>query len=93
MFTPYYVLWSLKLITALKRLCYEVSIYLYTAFHHNRNEPAPEIVSNISCLQKPSQYNLRQQTEFGIPSVQSVYHGSESISYLGLKAWNLALSG
>ena len=34
-------------------------------------------------------YNLRHRTEFRIPFVNSIYHGSESISFLGPKIWDL----
>ena len=54
-----------------------------------KNDLAPGIASNNFCRQKQSQYNLRQQTHFGIPSVRSVYHGSESISCLGPRVWIL----
>ena len=43
-----------------------------------KNNLAPEIVSNTFCLQMQSQYNLRQQTDFRIPSVRSVYQDCES---------------
>ena len=50
-----------------------------------KNSLAPEIVSNIFCLQKQCQYDLRQQTDSKIPSVRSLYHSSESILYRGPK--------
>ena len=34
-------------------------------------------------------YNLRYISEFIIPPIQSVYHLNESVSYLGLKTWEL----
>ena len=34
-------------------------------------------------------YNLRNTHHFDIPSVNFVYHGSESISNLGPRIWNL----
>ena len=48
-----------------------------------KNDLAPEIVSNIFCLQMQSQYNLRQQTDFRIPSVRSEYQDYESTLYQG----------
>ena len=53
-----------------------------------KNDLVLEIVSNIFCLSKQSQYNLRQQTDFRIPPMQNLYHGRESISCLGPKVWN-----
>ena len=34
-------------------------------------------------------YNLRSNSNFAVPHVKSVFHGSESISYLGPKIWNV----
>ena len=34
-------------------------------------------------------YNLRIQHNFEVPYVRTVYHGSESISYLGPKIWDV----
>ena len=34
-------------------------------------------------------YNLRTQSEFPVPNIRSVFHGSESISYLGPKTKEL----
>ena len=45
---------------------------------------SPEIVSDIFA-QTAQRYNFRQNRDFRIGSVKSVYHGSESISYLGPK--------
>ena len=49
---------------------------------------SPEIVSDIFA-QATQHYNFRQNQEFRIPSVKSVYHVSESISYLGTKNWKI----
>ena len=35
------------------------------------------------------QYNLRNNSEFTIPSLNSVYYGIESVSFLGPKVWNI----
>ena len=34
-------------------------------------------------------YNLRSNSSFVVPHVKSVFHGSESISYLGPKIWDI----
>ena len=42
-------------------------------------------------LLKPAEkqhYNLRNNAEFTIPVIKSVYHGPESISFLGPKIWD-----
>ena len=57
-----------------------MAIYMYKV----KNDVVPETASNIFCPQKQCQYHLWQQTDSRISSVRSVYHGSESISYLSL---------
>ena len=37
-------------------------------------------------------YNLGQNTQFSRPRINTVYHGTESISNLALKIWNLVPS-
>ena len=54
-----------------------------------KNDLVPEITSKIFCLSKQSQYNLRQQIDFRIPSVQSGYHGRKSIVNVRSEVWNL----
>ena len=34
-------------------------------------------------------YNLRINSEYAVPNVRSVFHSSKSISYLGLKIWDI----
>ena len=36
-------------------------------------------------------YNLQINSAFAMPNVKSVFHGSESISYLGPKIWDIVL--
>ena len=50
---------------------------------------SPEIMNEIFQLREKSHYNLRYTSEFIIPPIHSVYHGSESVSYLGPKIWEL----
>ena len=52
---------------------------------------SPEIVSDIF-TQITQHYNFRQNRDYRIPSVKSVYHGSESISYLGPKICEIVLA-
>ena len=35
-------------------------------------------------------YNLRIRSDFITPQVNSVYHGTESVTYLGPKIWGMA---
>ena len=46
-------------------------------------------VSVATVSLKQSHYNLRRCNDFRIPSIRTVYHGSESISFLGPKIWNI----
>ena len=46
-------------------------------------------MSNMFKLKAENSYNLRQVSEFSRPMVKSVYHGTESISYLGPKIWDI----
>ena len=39
--------------------------------------------------QTNNQYNLRNHNDFVIPRVNTVYHGTESITYLGPKIWDI----
>ena len=38
---------------------------------------------------RQNNYNLRHDSYFAIPNVKSVYHGTESLSNLGPRIWNL----
>ena len=42
-----------------------------------------EIINEIFQLTEKSHYNLRHTSELIIPPIHSIYHGSESASYLG----------
>ena len=46
---------------------------------------SPPIMNDID----NSRYNLRQISEFSRPLVKSAYHGSESVSFLGTKIWDM----
>ena len=47
-----------------------------------------ELMQRLFCVRQ-THYNLKNPHHFGIPSINSVYHGSESISNLGNRIWNL----
>ena len=53
------------------------------------NGTSPEIMNEIFQLREKSHYNLRYTSEFLIQPIHSVYHGSDSVSYLGHKIWEL----
>ena len=46
-------------------------------------------MANIFKLRKENPYNLRKVSEFSRPLVKSVYHGTESVSFLGPKIWDI----
>ena len=46
-------------------------------------------MNNIFKLRVENPYNLRHVSEFSRSMVKTVYHGTESISYLGPKIWNI----
>ena len=49
------------------------------------NELAPTITANIFGTMPENHYNLRNYNDFRIAFARTVYHGTESISYLGPK--------
>ena len=50
---------------------------------------SPPIFSELF-RRRDNSYNLRSNSNFAVPNVKSVFHGSESISYLGPKIWDIA---
>ena len=53
------------------------------------NGLSPPLMNNIFKLKAENSYKLRQVFEFSRPMVKSMYHGTESISYLGPKIWDI----
>ena len=51
-----------------------------------KNKMAPDIVNEIF-QNRTTSYNLRANSNFSIRPVHSVYHGTESLSFLGPKIW------
>ena len=62
---------------------------LATEFYKIKNGLSPELFTEIFARETESHYNLRRCNDFRIPSIRTVYHGSESISFLGPKIWNI----
>ena len=48
--------------------------------------------SDIFSFRHETAYNLRQQSDFRIRQVKTVYNGKETVSYLGPKIWDLVPS-
>ena len=49
---------------------------------------SPPIVADLFMVRQ-NNYNLKHRSYFSVPNVKSVYHGSESLSNLGPRIWNL----
>ena len=50
---------------------------------------SPEIVNELFQFGKQIPYELRQGSQFQIPWVHSVFSGTESLKFLGMKVWAL----
>ena len=50
---------------------------------------SPEIVNELFQFRKQIPYELRQGSQFQIPWVHSVFSGTESLKFLGMKVWAL----
>ena len=61
---------------------------LATEFFKESKDVAPAIFSEVFS-KRSVQYNLRHASEFYVPNVKNNFHGTESLSYLGPKIWNL----
>ena len=64
---------------------------LATEFYKIKNGLSPELFTEIFAREKESYYNIRRCNDLRIPSIRTLYHGSESISFLGPKIWNIHL--
>ena len=62
---------------------------LETEMYKIANGMSSEIMNEIFQLREKSHYNLRYTSEFIISPIHSVCHGSESLSCLGPKIWEL----
>ena len=57
-------------------------------FHVSKNLSTP-IMNAIFTQKDNSWYDLRETSEFLRPLAKSVYHGSESVSFVGPKIWGM----
>ena len=64
---------------------------LATEIYKLVNNLSPPIMNGVSKLNSNSRYNLRQILQFSRSLVKLVYHGTECISYLGPKIWDILL--
>ena len=63
---------------------------LATEMFNVHKNMSTELMQGLFCVRQ-THYNLRNPHHFAIPSTNSVYHGSESISNLWPRIWNLVL--
>ena len=54
-----------------------------------KRKPFPESTGDIFTERTNNHYNLRDRPDFLTPPVESVFHGTESIPYLGRKIWDI----
>ena len=54
-----------------------------------KSEWAPMITANAFTTILENHYNPRNYTGFRLPFARTVYHGTESISYLGPRIWDI----
>ena len=57
-----------------------------------KNGSPPEITNKIFQLREDKHYNFRQISQFIVRHVNCVFNGSESVSHMGPKVWELTPS-
>ena len=57
--------------------------------HKASKGPFSPIIIELFEKKNDHQYNLRYDSQFAIPSVNSVYHGSKSVSFPGPNIWDI----
>ena len=62
---------------------------LATEMYEIKNNLSPPIIAKLFEQRNNQHYNLRNWAQFSLPAIRTVYHGSESISFLGPKIWNM----
>ena len=62
---------------------------LATEMYKIKNDLSPLIFTELFEQRNEQHYDLRKNSQFTKPPVSTVYHGSESIPFLGPKIWNI----
>ena len=62
---------------------------LATDMHKIKNDLSPLSVTEVFEQRNEQHYDLRKNSQFTIPPIRTVYHGQESISFIGPKIWNI----
>ena len=60
-------------------------------FYKIKNGLSPELFTETFARSTEFHYNLRRCNDFRIPSISTIHHGDESISFLEPKIWNILL--
>ena len=64
---------------------------LLTEMYKDINNLSPPIMNRVFKLNSDIRYNLRLISQFSRSQVRSIHHGTERISYLGQKIWDILL--
>ena len=65
---------------------------LVTEIYKVQNNCSPELMNKVFPINEPIyEYGLRNTTNFATSRIKTVRYGSESLSYLGLRLWNILL--
>ena len=62
---------------------------LATEMYKIKNDLSQLIATELFEQRNEQHYYLRKNSQFTIPPIRTMYHGSESISFLGPKIWNI----
>ena len=60
-----------------------------TKMYKMNNDLSPLIVKGLSEQRNEQHCDLRNNSQFAIPPINTLYHGSDSLSFLGPKIWNI----
>ena len=60
-----------------------------TEMYKIKNDLSLLIVPELFEQRNEQHYDHKKNSRFTIPAIRTVYHGSESISFLGPKIWNI----
>ena len=58
-----------------------------------KNDLSPVIVLELFEKKNEQHYDLRNNAQFTIPPIETVYHGSEGISFVEPKIWSIFSTG
>ena len=62
---------------------------LATEVYKIKNDLFPSIVTELFEQRNEQHYGLRKNSQFTLPPIRTVNHGSEGISFLGPQIWNI----